>query len=180
MAEPVAADPPPRAIAGLDFVVGAMLLVSKIMIVAMALHIVADMALRAISTAALGATIEIASNYYMVALTFLPLAYIQRRRGHLVAEVFTQRLPARGRRVLDAAMDVALAVFLGLMAVKTGEAAMAATAAREYVELPDSVLPIWPAKWLVPAGFGAMALCALAQAAAAMLRAAPGGREAGA
>lgn len=150
----------------LDRLVRGLLFISKVMILVMAVHIVADAAIRSTSDLAISGTIEIASNYYMVALTFLPLAYIQRQRGHLIAEVFTQQLSRRARSLLDAVGDILMAVFLGLLVYQTGTAAIEATIAREYVELTESALPIWPAKWAVPIGFGVMALCALLQAGA--------------
>ena len=150
----------------LDGVVTALLFVSKLLILLMAAHIVADAAIRAVSDFAIAGTIEIASNYYMVALTFLPLAYIQRQRGHLIAEIFTQKLRPGSQRLLDALNDILMAAFLAFLVYHSGGIAIAATEAREYVELPDGNLPIWPAKWAVPVGFGVMALCALVQAGA--------------
>src|SRR3546814_9847490 len=38
----------------------------------------------------LAGTIEVVSNWYMVGVAFLPLAYVQWHREHLIVELFTQ------------------------------------------------------------------------------------------
>lgn len=150
----------------LDRIANILLFISIAMILLMTIHIVGDTIIRSVTDLALEGTLEISSYYYMVALIFLPLAYIQRRRGHLVAEIFTQGLRSSTQRLLDAIADLLMAAFLGVLVYQTGEIAWTATVDQEFVDLSDGSIDIWPTKWLVPIGFGMMGLFALCQAVA--------------
>ena len=55
----------------------------------MAVHVIADVSARYLFNQPLPGTIEIVSLYYMVAVIYLPVAYVQSRRQHIVVTQFT-------------------------------------------------------------------------------------------
>ena len=63
-------------------------------------HVCVDVFLRFVLGYQIEATIEIVSAYYMVALVFLPLAYVERNDGHIAADLVVQQLPPAARLVL--------------------------------------------------------------------------------
>ena len=145
-----------------------LMLVAKLLVLIMALHIVVDILIRAFTSISFEGTIEIASNYYMVAVIALPIAIVQRNKGHLIAEVFTQSLSERAKQGLEAGGNVLMVVFLSFIVWQSARDAIEATAYREYVELTYVFLYIWPTKWFVPVGFGLMAVYAFLQAISAL------------
>ena len=60
-----------------------------VLVMAMMLHIVADVLSKWLFNFPLDGTLEIVSHYYMVGLIFLPLAFVQQKGSHIVAEIFT-------------------------------------------------------------------------------------------
>jgi TRAP-type C4-dicarboxylate transport system permease small subunit len=137
--------------------------IAEILIAAMALHIFVDIALRSVAGIALEGTIEIVGNWYMIAIIFLPLAAIQRRRLHIVVEILTQHFGPRLRAVLEAFSDLLMAAFAGAIAWVSAEEAIKLTALGEVIELPHIFIYIWPVRWFIPVGFGLMGLVALLQ-----------------
>lgn len=144
--------------------------IDKILIVAaglvvsvMALHIVVDVVLRSFFRSPLPGTVEFVSRYYMVVLVFLPLAFVQRRDGHFVAGLFTDKLSDRRKQILDGVTALTMAAVVGLMAWCSVSSAIYAMNNGEQVQAAEFVLPTWPGRWLVPLGLGLMAITALLQ-----------------
>jgi TRAP-type C4-dicarboxylate transport system permease small subunit len=104
------------------------------------------------------ATIEIVSAYYMVALVFLPLAYVERSDGHIAADVVVQLLSPRTRFVLRRLVDVVVLIAMSVLCYCSLVEAMNRTIEGELWRSGETFLPIWLSRWLVPIGSGAMAL----------------------
>lgn len=134
-------------------------------ILAMMLHINADVLSRAAFGFALPGTLEIASTWYMVGFAFLPIANIQFWRAHLFIELFTRGLGGRTLVLLDLFAYLLTAVFFGTIAWAAGESALRYTAVREAADATFFEVPTWPTRWFVVAGFGGAALVAAVQAA---------------
>ena len=141
----------------------------------MALHVVLDVTGRYIFNAPLPGTVEFVSHYYMVGAIFLPLAYVQSRRGHFAAEIFTQRMPPRVLALLDAAVTLLTALLLAFLTWRTAAYALEFTQAGESVQTAYFTIPTWPSRWFVPVGLGLMALYAAVQALQAFTGRRPGG-----
>jgi TRAP-type C4-dicarboxylate transport system permease small subunit len=131
----------------------------------MALHVTADVFSRFVFRLPFAGTLEIVSHYYMVALTFAPLAYVQKLNGHIAAELFTQAVPARLLSAINAAICLLMCGFAAVLAWRTGIEAVRATEISLHVQAAGYFIYIWPTRWLLPAGLGVMALYALLQAA---------------
>ena len=93
----------------------------------------------------------------MVATVFLPLAYVQRQRGHVAVVLFTQRLSPRAQAVLDALAYLVGLVIFGVMFWYTARLAWRSFLIREYT-FGLINFPLWPSKMLVPLGLLAFCL----------------------
>ena len=121
---------------------------------AMMLHVAADVGAKLILRHPILGTLETVSLYYMVAVVFLPLAAVQRDRGHIFIELFTQRLGARAQRSLDA-----LALFLTFMLAATlfwrgFDVAVEKSLVRELSTNIEFQVEVWPGRWFPVIGFG--------------------------
>ncbi|MGE3645338.1 MAG: TRAP transporter small permease subunit [Beijerinckiaceae bacterium] len=128
----------------------------------MMLHVTADALARWFSITLFG-TIEIVSNYYMVALSYLPLAWIVKHEGHIFVELFTRGFSPRALLRIDTWAAVLTLVYVAVITWKTLESALEQTAIREQAESALGFISIWQSRWFVVAGFGCFALQLLAQ-----------------
>ena len=128
-----------------------------IAMIMMMVQICADAALRTLFNSSVPGTLEIVSFYYMVSVVFLPLAYIQLHRGHVIIELFTSSLSDRTNALIDAIVYTLAAVAMGYFTMAAVEKAMKMTTLGEFV-LGVILVYTWPARWLVVAGTGLMSL----------------------
>ena len=128
----------------------------------MMLHVTADALARWFSITLFG-TIEIVSNYYMVAISYLPLAWIVKHEGHIIVELFTRNLSARTLLRLDTYVAILTVIYVAIVTWKTLESAIEQTAIREQAESALGFISIWQSRWFVVIGFGCFALQLLAQ-----------------
>lgn len=126
--------------------------------VLMMLHCMADIAGKYLFNAPVKGTLEIVSFYYMVIGVFFPLAYISRKRAHIVVELFTNGLSPRRLAVLNGIVGLVSFAFMSVFAWKTIEEAIRRTEAGEVWETGYQVLALWPSRWILAIGCTAMAL----------------------
>jgi TRAP-type C4-dicarboxylate transport system permease small subunit len=107
------------------------------------------------------ATIEIVSTYYMVALVFLPLAFVDRTGGHIAADLLTRAMGRRLRAFTLWLMDLLVLVTIGLLFWYTLDEAIRRTVDGEVWRSGEYLLPVWPSRWLLPIGSGMMAISVL-------------------
>jgi TRAP-type C4-dicarboxylate transport system permease small subunit len=129
-----------------------------LMAVVMMIHVTADVTGRTLFNAPIVGTLEIVSAYYMAALSFLPLALITRERGHIIVELFTGWMTRRGRTLLDAAVAIVSLIYVALFTWQAVLVAIEKTEMREAREAGIGFVPIWQSRWVVPIGFGLMAI----------------------
>ncbi|TDE35651.1 TRAP transporter small permease [Antarcticimicrobium sediminis] len=130
--------------------------------VAMMVHIFADVLLRGLFSMPLTGTLEIVSSYYMVAVSFMPLAALELSRDLVFVEVFTQRMSLRRRRAMDAFARLLSLLAMGLIALSAGQYALKQTKRGEFMDVVYFDLPIWPTRWIAAVGFGLAAFAAIA------------------
>jgi TRAP-type C4-dicarboxylate transport system permease small subunit len=160
----------------------ALMVIAAIAMLLMMFQICMDAALRLLANSTFPGTLEIVSFYYMVAVVFLPLAYIQLHRGHVIIELFTSGLRPRTVSWIDGTVYVLAALAMGFFTVAAFNKAVAMTTLGEFV-LGVILVFTWPARWLVVAGTGLMsivyALSAVEEYAHALGRSAPANTEKG-
>ncbi|MCB1356801.1 MAG: TRAP transporter small permease [Maritimibacter sp.] len=131
-------------------------------VVAMMLHICLDVVLRNAFRISLDTVPEIVARYYMTALAFLPLAWLEIRRDMISVELLDFTLSARARRYSDAlVMAIATAVY-ALLAWTNWDKALSETRVGTLVEIATYKMPVWHSFWFAAIGFSfATVICAL-------------------
>ena len=92
-------------------------------LVLMMLHIVADVATKYLFNDPIDGTTEIVAAYYMVAVVFMPLAYVTFAEGHLIVELFTSRMSGRPLAALIGCAGLITLAYLLFLAWKIANAA---------------------------------------------------------
>lgn len=136
-------------------------LVASLGVIAMMLHVCADIVLRSVFGWPIPATIEVASRYYMVAIAFLPLAWVERNEGMVSVEVFDGFLSPVALRFSDLLVSLlAFAIYCGL-AYTTSMTALSNFKTGSFVLALSMRVPVWPTYFLPPLGFGLAAFAVL-------------------
>lgn len=126
--------------------------------VLMMLHITLDVFLRQVFNSPLTGTFEIASNYYMVSVMYLPLAFVSRNEGQIIVELFTRNLGTRKLLRWDCVTNAVTVLYVASFFVYTGIMAVEQTETGELKEMGQGFIDIWPARWVLPVAFGLMGL----------------------
>jgi len=132
--------------------------VGCLVLILMVLQIVIDVLMRSAMGAGFPATSELVSKYYMVAVSFFPIAYAELRRRHVEATIFTDWLSPKGKSVIELfGYLISLAVY-GALAWGSSLEAVAQTGRGAYVETGTELFYTWPSYWILPVSFGLMVL----------------------
>jgi TRAP-type C4-dicarboxylate transport system permease small subunit len=120
----------------------------------MMLHIAADVVGRTVFNHPLPGTTEIVSAYYMVAVAYLPWAWVALNNGHITVELFTRKASPGTIVWLDIMAKVLTVIYVTVFIWQTAYMAIQQTASGEAWEASTGYLPVWPSRWLLPiAGF---------------------------
>ena len=132
-------------------------------LVAMMVHVTADVVLKITLNWPVAGTLEIVSYVYMVACTFLPLAHLQASRSLIVVEFFTQNLSKWSLLKLETLMAPLSVAYLGTLAIVGATRAYSKTVLGETQDATYFELPVWPMRWVFAAALAITALVALHQ-----------------
>lgn len=127
-------------------------------ILAIMIQVVVDVAMREIISSPIDGTIEIVSFYFMVAVTFLPLAYVSHHEGHIFVELFTRGMRPKSLAFLEGVVGIACFVFALWFVRETWFAALDSFDSGEMWETSDDLITIWPSRFALPIGTGLMAI----------------------
>ena len=143
---------------GIDVVVDALTWLAGGVCLLMALHVTLDLTARDFFNHPFEGTDEIATAYYMVALTFLPLGVITRMRAHIKVMLFTGKVSPRAGLWFDIVAGAATFAFTALVAWTSTVIAISKSAIREAWEASTAsgYLPVWPSRWVLVTGFAMM------------------------
>lgn len=132
--------------------------VGSAVLMLMALQIVIDVFMRNVVGAGFPATADLVSKYYMIAVSFLPVAFSEVRRRHVEASIFTDMMPSWTRAPLYAlGFAMSLAAY-GILAWGTAREALVQTSRGAYIEAGTIYFYTWPGYWILPLCFGLMIL----------------------
>ena len=120
-------------------------------VVMMMVHVCADVIAKYAFNMPIRGTLEIVSNYYMVAVVFLPLALIELRNGHIVVELVSQHFPARVQEWQIGLVALVSAAYFGAFAWRTWNDALQKMAVGE-VSLGNVPVTVWPTRFYLPIG----------------------------
>ncbi|MFC3229202.1 TRAP transporter small permease [Marinibaculum pumilum] len=164
---------PGRFSPGKLFVIAAraLMVVAALATMAMMFHVTADIIWKYLFIAPIRGTLEIVAGWYMVAVVFCSIAYVEVKQGHIVVDLFTRGLRPGRLNALRTFNYALSAVYVAVLAWLALEEALRRTAQNEVWETVNGYLSIWPSRWLVVAGF-AVLLCLFAVRSVQALRAA--------
>lgn len=142
----------------------ALTVVAGVAMTAMMLHIVLDVCMKLLFNDPIDGTTEIVAAYYMVSTVFLPLAYVTFTEGHLVVQLFTGKMTGRPLDLLTSFTGMITLAYLLFVIYCTADEAVLRTRDGEAWETSVDLVAVWPSRWLLPIGLGAMAFIVLMQA----------------
>ena len=143
--------------------VAAVTAAAGVVMILMMLHIVMDVALRYLFQTPIIGTLEVVSWYYMVCAAFLPVAYVQMNRRHLVVEMFTMGLTRRGMAFLDTLIGILTLIYVGILNYLVIRKAIVSTRQNEIQDATFFDLAIWPSRWILAVSFSVMTIVILTQ-----------------
>ncbi|MDX3895565.1 TRAP transporter small permease [Pusillimonas sp.] len=121
----------------------------------MVVHTTLDVIMTYVMRQPFEGTVEIVSRYYMVAVVFLPLAFIQASDKHIVAELLAERLSKRMQLLCQCLTWILMAAFGLALAWQCSLEAMRMTAINEQFQTSTYFIPTWPSRW-IPVFAGAL------------------------
>ena len=126
--------------------------IAGIFIVLLMVQVVFDVVGREVFGVPIDGTLEIVSFYYMVGVTFLPLAYVSHEEGHIMVELFTQKLSRSRLAGLEAVIGIICFIFVVVLFIQTWDAALDSYDTGEMWETSDDLITIWPSRFALPIG----------------------------
>jgi len=133
-------------------------LVGALAIVALMLHVVTDVILRNVANSPIPATYEIVTHYYMIALAFIPLAWVEKGGGMVQVEIVEPILGPKGIVWSDRLVALLSTVIYAALAWFTWKTAVRNFDTGVFVMAQNTRVPTWPAYFLLPLGFSLAAL----------------------
>lgn len=132
------------------------MVLGSLVLLAMMMQVVVDVFMRSFLGTGFPATADLVGKYYMVAVSFLPLAMTEIQRRHIEATIFTQKLTGTPRKLVFLFGFVVAAVVFALLTYGSFTEAMKQTARGAYIEAGTMRFPTWPSYWILPISFGLM------------------------
>jgi TRAP-type C4-dicarboxylate transport system permease small subunit len=129
-------------------------LLGSVGIFAMLIHVCAYVVGRHLAASPIPATVEIVSNYYMILIAFLPLAWAERRGDMISIEIFAQMLGGPLKRINALLVSVITAGAYAILTATTWLVAMREFATSSFVISLSVHIPIWPSYFVLPISFG--------------------------
>lgn len=136
----------------------ALIAVACAVAVLMMCHVVLDVFCKYVLNAPIEGTIETVAGYYMVVVVFFPFAYVAHKERHITVDLFTRALSRRSLLTLDGIVGLFTFAYMAVFTWQTVVEAIARTRQLEIWETGTKIIPIWPSRWLLPIGCGAMAI----------------------
>lgn len=137
-------------------------------VVLMMLNVTLDVVLKAFWNTPIQGTLEISSYYYMVAIVMLPMALVELDDEHVVVDLVYNRLPGWVQRIVLVIACAAAVAILAVMTWRTGQDAIRAWRVGEVVMGSREVI-VWPARVMLPIGFGLSTVAASLRMVMALL-----------
>jgi TRAP-type C4-dicarboxylate transport system permease small subunit len=136
-----------------DISLAGLAVIGSLAILTLMIHVMTDVVLRNTVNQPVPATYEIVTNYYMIALAFIPLAWVEHSGGMVNVEVIDSLLGPRGLWLSDRIVAVISTSIYAMLAWVTWGPALHAHAVGTFVMAQNVPIPTWPAHFLPPLGF---------------------------
>jgi len=125
---------------------------------AMILHITISVIARYLFNTTLPGTIAFVQNYYMIAVTFLPLVVAEIDNQHIEVEVLANRFPRTVQAVLRLAAWILASILFLVLAWVTSIQAWDAYEIGTFIVEQDTKIQTWISYFMLPIGFLSSAL----------------------
>ncbi len=135
-------------------------LIGALCVIAMMLHVTADVAGRYLFNAPLPGTIVVVANYYMIFLVFVALGVAEEKRAHISVEFVTDMMPARVQTGFSVFSGVLTVAVIGVLMIAGYSEAVKKTNIGATMEQGSQMIEVWQSYWAIPVGAGLMALIA--------------------
>lgn len=133
-------------------------LIGGIATIALMLHVTLDVALRNTINKPIPATYEIVTHYYMIALAFIPLAWVERTGGMVQVELLDPFMGPGLTRLSNRLVGLISTVIYAALFWVTALTALKNFDTGTYVMAQTTRLATWPAFFMLPLGFGLAAV----------------------
>lgn len=140
-----------------------------LVILLMMIHITLDVGVRYFVNGQIVGTLEWVSFYYMVALVFLALGYVEHKNENIRVDLFAQMMPKSVQLGLYVFACVLGLIFFGMLFWQSLLDAIRATQRAEEA-MSNFRFLIWPARWALPIGFASALMAVLANLLRAIIR----------
>lgn len=126
-------------------------------LVLMMLQICIDVAGNAFLSTPLPLTNAIVTQYYMIAVAYLPLAATEYRRAHVGVDLVVNQLPTGLRRALDTIVQLLCLGIYSALAAQAWQLATERFARNSFLMEQSTRVSTWPSYFIIPVGFGLVA-----------------------
>jgi TRAP-type C4-dicarboxylate transport system permease small subunit len=130
-------------------------------ILAMMVHIVADVVLRSTINTGVPATEELVTRYYMVTLALLPLAWVEWKSDMITVDVFADLFKGLPGKILAVFSNLVCVAIYVVFAYSTFLKAVDQYETGTYVMSLNFPMPVWPTYFAPPVAFALAALIVL-------------------
>lgn len=127
-------------------------------LLAMMLHICADILGSLLLNRPIAVTSAFVTQYYMIAVAFLPFFATELRGSHISITLFTDLLPRRAQTGLALLVQALSAGVAGMLTLQAWDQATDKYAIGAYMVEQTSRILVWPSFFIVPLGLGALTL----------------------
>jgi TRAP-type C4-dicarboxylate transport system permease small subunit len=124
----------------------------------MMMHVTIDVAGRTVFNRPLDGSTEIVSAIYMVAVAYMPWAWIARNDSHIKVELFTSYASPRFNYWLDVVVKVVTLAYVGVFVWRSAVRAIQQTNLGEVWLAGTMYIPVWPSRWVLPISGALMCL----------------------
>ena len=134
--------------------------IGTLCVIAMMLHVTADVIGRYVFNAPIAGTIVVVANYYMVLLVFLAIGVAEEKRAHISVEFVTDMMPLRVQNGFSIFSGILTTAVIGILMVAGYKEAIKKTNIGATMEQGSKMIEIWQSYWAIPVGAGLMVLIA--------------------
>jgi TRAP-type C4-dicarboxylate transport system permease small subunit len=135
-----------------------LMVLAAIGLMAMMLHISLDILSDLLFNDPIAVTSAYVTQYYMIAVAFLPLAAAEYRSNHIGVDLMVNKLPAGPKRGLHlAVLLITLGVYL-LLTAQSWEQASKKLAIDAFIMEQNTRVSVWPSFYILPVSFGVVSL----------------------
>jgi TRAP-type C4-dicarboxylate transport system permease small subunit len=140
-----------------------LLWISGSALIAMMAHICIDVVANLVLGTPVPLTNAAVTQYYMIAVAYLPMAAAELRGAHVSVDLVVNQLPAGLRRVSGEIMQFICMVIYGALAAQAWQLALEKLERNAFLMEQTSRVSTWPSYFIIPLGFGTVAVLLLAR-----------------